>query len=404
MLVLLSALLISDSLAVDSTRLAVIDRVAVYAVQARGFPGVAIVAGRGGSVVWKKGYGRLDYGSHSRPVDPDRTLYDLASLTKVVATTTAVMILYDEGKLRLEDRVGRWLPEYSYGPKYSVTIRDLLTHRGGLPSGRSLSRPASRARKQVLDAALVLMPGTREIYSDLGPDVLAFIVERITGERFDAFVTRRVFRPLGMRSTRFNPPRDWRSRVAPTEASSPRGYPLRGEVHDENAWALGGVAGHAGLFSTAGDLSTFAQMMLNGGTHRGVRLVSDSTVRLFTARAAGWRALGWETCYGGGSCGHYLSERAYGHTGYAGTSIWIDPDRQSYSIVLTNWVHGGSAGRVAPVAILADVRADVSDIVALAAADPFLPPPPMPDRFRADRKIGWAEPPPVAKDEVGIRF
>ena len=404
MLFLLSALLIPDSLAVDSARLAVIDRVAVYAVQARGFPGVAIAAGRGGSVVWKKGYGRLDYGSHANRVDPDRTLYDLASLTKVVATTTAVMILYDQGKLRLEDRVGRWIPEYSYGPKASVTIRDLLTHRAGLPSGRALTRPASQARKQVLDAPLVLMPGTREIYSDLGPDVLAFIVERVTGERFDAFVTRRVFRPLGMQSTRFNPPRDWRGRVAPTEVAAPRGYALRGEVHDENAWALGGVAGHAGLFSTARDLSIFAQMMLNGGVFRGVRIVSDSTVRLFTTRTAGWRALGWETCYGGGSCGHYMSERAYGHTGYAGTSIWIDPDRQSYAIVLTNWVHGGDAGRVAPVAILADLRADVSDIVALSATDPIDAPPPFPDRFRADRKIGWTEQPPVAKSEGEVRF
>ncbi|HJU89835.1 MAG TPA: serine hydrolase [Gemmatimonadaceae bacterium] len=401
MLFLLSVLLTPDSLAVDSARLAVIDRVAVYAVQARGFPGVAIAAGRGRSVVWKKGYGRLDYGARSRTVDPDRTLYDLASLTKVIATTTAVMVLYDQGKLRLEDRVGRWIPEYSYGPKASVTIRDLLTHRAGLPSGRALSRPAKQARKQVLDAPLVLMPGTREIYSDLGPDVLAFIVERVSGERFDAFVTRRVFRPLGMRNTRFNPPRDWRSRIAPTEVAARRGYALRGEVHDANAWALGGIAGHAGLFSTAGDLSIFAQMMLNGGVHRGVRIVSDSAIRRFTTRTAGWRALGWETCYGGGSCGHYLSERAYGHTGYAGTSIWIDPDRQTYAIVLTNWVHAGDAGRVAPVAILADLRADVSDIVALSATDPVYSPPPMPDRFRADRKIGWTG---MVSDPSQVRF
>jgi CubicO group peptidase (beta-lactamase class C family) len=241
----------------------------------------------------------------------------------------------------------------------------------------------------VLEAPLVRTPGTREIYSDLGPDILAFVVERITRERFDAFVTRRIFRPLGMRDTRFNPPRAWRDRIAPTETSPPRGYPLRGEVHDENAYALGGVAGHAGLFSTAADLARFAQMMLDGGEHRGVRIVSDSAVQRFTARRIGWRALGWETCPGGGSCGHYLSERAYGHTGYAGTSMWIDPDRASFTIVLTNWVHAAPGTRVAPVAILADLRADVADIVALSALDEPLP---MPDRFRADRAIGWRPP------------
>jgi CubicO group peptidase (beta-lactamase class C family) len=130
-------------------------------------------------------------------------------------------------------------------------------------------------------------------------------------------------------------------------------------------------------------------MMLNGGEYRGVRIASDSAVRLFTRRTSGWRALGWETCWGGGSCGHYLSERAYGHTGYAGTSIWIDPDRRSYSIVLSNWVHAGSNGRVAPVAILADLRADVADIVALASDDAVAAT--MPDRFRADRAIGWRD-------------
>jgi CubicO group peptidase (beta-lactamase class C family) len=389
MLFLLALVALSDSSVVDSSRLAVIDRVAERAIEAHGFPGATIVAGREGRIVWRKGYGRVDYDVRSRATDPDRTLYDLASLTKVVATTTAIMILYDEGKLRLDDRVGRWLPEYRRGDKADVTIEDLLTHRSGLPSGRALHRPTTRARREVLEAPLVRTPGTREIYSDLGPDILAFVVERITRERFDAFVTRRIFRPLGMRDTRFNPPRAWRDRIAPTETSPPRGYPLRGEVHDENAYALGGVAGHAGLFSTAADLARFAQMMLDGGEHRGVRIVSDSAVQRFTARRIGWRALGWETCPGGGSCGHYLSERAYGHTGYAGTSMWIDPDRASFTIVLTNWVHAAPGTRVAPVAILADLRADVADIVALSALDEPLP---MPDRFRADRAIGWRPP------------
>jgi CubicO group peptidase (beta-lactamase class C family) len=187
----------------------------------------------------------------------------------------------------------------------------------------------------------------------------------------------------------FLPGRDRRARIAPTENHPPRGYPLRGEVHDENAHLLGGVAGHAGLFSTASDLSVFAQMMLNGGTYNGVRIVSDTTVARFTERSSGARALGWDTCSGGGSCGFHLGPRAFGHTGYTGTSLWIDPDRQVFVIVLTNWVHAAAGGRAAPIAVLADVRSDIADIAALSIVDGPLGPLPMPDRLRADRQIGW---------------
>ena len=210
------------------------------------------------------------------------------------------------------------------------------------------------------------------------------VAERVAREPLDRFLERTVFGPLGMRSTGFRPAVAARATTAPTEIHPPRGRALRGEVHDENAWALGGVAGHAGLFSTATDLAIFAQMMLGGGVYDGVRIVGDSTVTLFTRRAVGWRALGWETCYGGGSCGQKMSERGYGHTGYTGTSLWTDPDRESFVIVRTNWVHARPDGRVADFLPLNDIRAYVADIAALAVIDDAAGAPAMPALFRAD--------------------
>ncbi|HEX6533309.1 MAG TPA: serine hydrolase [Gemmatimonadaceae bacterium] len=385
------ALVVPDDVGMSAERLAAIDRVARLGLGADGYPGAAVVVGRHGGLVWSRGYGALDWGSRSAPVSPERTMYDLASLTKVVATTTAIMVLYDEGKLRLDDPVARWLPAYRTGAKRRVTIRMLLEHRSGLPAGRPLWRQARTpraARRLVLATPLAYPPGTAQLYSDLGADVLGFVVEAIAHESLDAFLARRVYRPLGMRSTRFRPPRSMRARIAPTEVSPPRGHPLRGEVHDEDAWALGGVAGHAGLFSTATDLAIFAEMMLRGGSYGGRRIVRPSTVALFTRRSAGWRALGWETCAGGASCGQHMSERAYGHTGFTGTSLWIDPDHDLFVIVLANRIHERPDGRTPPNAVLADVRADIADIAELAITDDAIAEP-MPVALRADRAIGW---------------
>jgi CubicO group peptidase (beta-lactamase class C family) len=310
-------------------------------------------------------------------------MYDLASLTKVVATTAAAMVLVDRGKLRLDERVTRYLPAFSGGGKDAVTIRDLLMHRSGLPAGRDLSLRAGpeAARKTVLATSLDATPGSSIEYSDLGLDVLGFVIERITREPLDQFVRRTVYGPLGMRSTMFRPAAALRTRVAPTEFA-------RGEVHDGNARALGGVAGHAGLFSTASDLAVFAQLMLDGGVAGKTRLFADSIVRGFTQPGAGWRALGWETCPGGGSCGQYLSPRAFGHTGFTGTSMWVDPERDMFVIVLTNWVHGRASGGVAPVAVLHDVRSDVVDIAALSINDGGKQLA-LPWRFRSELQIGW---------------
>jgi len=380
----------------SAARLQRIDKVLARGIKAGGFPGGVVIIGRRGATVLEKGFGNLSWSGKS-PVEPSRTIYDLASLTKVVATTTAIMVLYDAGKLHLDDRVSKYIPAFSGGMKDDITIQMLLEHRSGLPAGRDLWRIAltpGEARQAVIETPLECEPGKCLIYSDVGADLLAFVAEAISGQRLDVFLQERVFDPLGMHETVFRPHWTLRDRIAPTELTPPRGYPLRGEVHDENAFALGGVAGHAGLFSTATDLALFAQMMLNGGEINGVRIVADSTVALFTARTAskggGTRALGWDTCGHDGSCGKYLSERAFGHTGFTGTSLWIDPDRDLFVILLTNRVHAARARR--PSKVIADVRADVADLASLAVRDSDGDLMAMPASFRADKAIGWNRP------------
>jgi len=382
-----------DAVGMSASRLESIDRVVQRGIKAGGYPGAAVVVGRKGAAVWQKGFGNLSWSQVSGAVDPDRTIYDVASLSKVIGTTTAVMVLYDEKKIDLDAPVFRYLPAFSGGMKDEVTVRELLTHRSGLPAGRDLWRKArspQEARDMVLATPLEYRPNTAYIYSDLGADVLGMIVEEVSGQRLDVFLSNRVFGPLGMHDTYYRPSDSLRYRIAPTEVTPPRGYPLRGEVHDENAYALGGIAGHAGLFSTAADLSIFAQMMLNGGSYDGVQVISDSTVSLFTRRSAGHRALGWDTADGDYGSGKYLTERAYGHTGFTGTSIWIDPDREMFVVLLTNRVHAAKAQR--PAKIIADIRSDLSDAAVLAVMDGPTPVLAMPSAFRADTELGWTKP------------
>ena len=388
----------------SATRLAKIDQVLARAIKAGGFPGASVVVGRRGAAVWEKGFGNLTWSGKS-PVVASRTIYDLASLTKVVGTTTAIMILFDQDRIELTDKVSKFIPEFRGGAKDDVTISDLLEHRSGLPAGRDLWRIAyspAEARQAAINTPLECLPGKCLIYSDLGADMLGFVVEAISGQRLDVFLEKTVYQPLGMTETAFRPHWTLRDRIAPTEVTPPRGYPLRGEVHDENAFALGGVAGHAGLFSTASDLAIFAQMMLNGGHINGTRIVSDSTVALFTARTSsrGTRALGWDTCGNDGSCGKYLSQRAYGHTGYTGTSLWIDPDRDLFVILLTNRVHAARARR--PAKVIADIRADIADAAALAVQDYGSGLLAMPRAFRADRAVGWNRPVPSRRSRSSV--
>ncbi len=382
-----------ESVEMSAMRLDAITRVVRRGISEGGFPGAAVVVGRRGSAVYSEGFGKLSWAPGAASVSPDRSVYDLASLTKVIGTTTAIMLLYDEGKVRLDDKVSTFFPEFTGGLKDQVTVRDLLTHRSGLPAGRDLWRLAwspADAQRLVLETPLEAEPGSRYIYSDLGADILGFIAERASGRKLDALLTEKVFAPLGMTETWYRVPANVRERTAPTATMSVRGYSLQGDVHDENAHALGGVAGHAGLFSTAGDLSVFATMMLNRGVYLGKRIISDSTVDRFTARAAGSRALGWDTCAGhnGVGCGRYMSPRAYGHTGFTGTSIWIDPERDMFVVLLTNRVFESRARR--PERVISDVRADLADASAWAVTAPGVAVELDEDpQFRADYATGW---------------
>lgn len=385
----------------SAERLATIDRVVQRGVDAGGYPGAAVVVGRNGFTVLSHSFGSLDWTGKAR-VSTDNSLYDLASLTKVLATTTAMMVLFDRGKIDLDSPVSRYVPDFKGGLRDQVTVRQLLTHTSGLPAGRELWRIAktpAEARAAVLASPIKCKPGACYEYSDLGADLLGFIVESVSGERMDTFLLRTVYGPLGMKDTFFRVSPWDVARTAPTEIAPPRGYPLRGEVHDENAYALGGVAGHAGLFSTASDISVFAQMMLNGGVFDGQRVVSDSTIALFTRRTAGHRALGWDTCDGGAGCGQYMSERAFGHTGFTGTSLWIDPDRKMFVVLLTNRVHAARARR--PSKIIADVRNDLADAAVLAVTDDPDGVRPMPASFRADVAQDWNR--PVARTSSAAR-
>lgn len=378
----------------SADRLATVDRVVRRGMTAGAYPGAAVVVGRRGFAVWQKGFGKIGWTSTSPVVDPMRTVYDLASLTKVVSLTTAAMILYDEGRLPLDARVADILPEFAGEGKEAVTIQHLLTHRSGLPAGRQLwktARTPAEARQQILETKLQTAPGARYVYSDVGATVLGLVIERITGLTLDRFVEMRVFAPLGMHDTGYLPADSIKYRIAPTEVTPPRGYPIRGEVHDEAAYALGGVSGHAGLFGTAADLSIFAQMMLNGGTFNGVRIVSDTTIARFTQPVADNRTLGWEIAAGERGSGEYLSASAYGHTGFTGTSLWIDPEREMFVVLLTNRVHAARARR--PAVIIGDVRNDLADAAALAVTDePLLRQVAYPSKFRVDRQVNWNPP------------
>jgi len=323
---------------------------------------------------------RQTYDESSPTVAPD-TIYDLASLTKVVATTTVAMILVDEGRLDLDKRVSSFLPKFQGGAKDQVTVRHLLTHSSGIdwwaPLYKELkTKEAYLERIQAMD--LVYEPGTKSVYSDLGVVLLGEILERVAGEPPAAFARRRVLDPLGLRDTQFRPGPALLPRIAPTEQDPWRGRLVHGEVHDENAFALGGVAPHAGLFGTAPDLARFCQMLLNGGVYDHHRIVSRAVVDRFTTRAGvpgSTRALGWDTADDGSgtrsstpgtpgysSAGRLLSPRSFGHTGFTGTSMWMDPERGLFVVILTNRVHPTRENNA-----IREVRAAIGDAVARAA-------------------------------------
>jgi len=360
-----------------------VDAIVEAAVAERAFPGGVLAVGRDGALVHLRAFGRLSYDPGAAEVATD-TLYDLASLTKVVVTTTLSMILVDEGKLDLDARVHAFFPAFSGPAKERVTVRHLLTHSGGLlwwaPLYKELKGKAAYLER-IVATDLAYEPGTKSVYSDLGIILLGDILERIGGAAFENLARRRVFAPLGMKDAQFRPPATLLSRIAPTENDPWRGRVVRGEVHDENALALGGVAPHAGLFATASDLSGIAEMLLDGGSFAGKRIVSRATVEFFTARAGvpgSSRALGWDTPTdeavarsstpgqpGFSSAGSLFSARSFGHTGFTGTSMWMEPDRDLYVILLTNRVHPTRENNA-----IGGVRAQVADAVVRALERP----------------------------------
>jgi CubicO group peptidase (beta-lactamase class C family) len=340
------------------------------------FPGAVLAVGRHGRSALLEAVGH--YGANDpRPVRPE-TIYDLASLTKVVALTTACMMLVDQGVLALDAPIERYVPVFRGAGKDSVTVRDLLVHASGLPGWRPLYLATSPAEALALvdTTPLIHAPGAVFEYSDLGAIVLTQAVERLTGEPLDRFATERLFGPLGMTATRYLPPASWRPLIAPTEFDAVfRHRPLVGEVHDENAARLGGVSGHAGLFSNAPDLERFATLLLNGGVWGDTEFVRAETLAEFTRRQdlppGSTRALGWDTPDwppdSASSAGSLLSRRAFGHTGFTGTSMWLDPDRDLFIILLTNRVNPTRAN----IAIRR-VRHHVADLVVQALTHPEL--------------------------------
>ncbi|MEW6512154.1 MAG: glycoside hydrolase family 3 N-terminal domain-containing protein [Bacteroidota bacterium] len=331
------------------------------------FPGAQVAIVRNGLLVYNRSFGAQTYDADARSVD-NGTMYDLASLTKVVATTVAVMKLYDQERFSLDDPVGKFLPAFAHGGKSGITIRQLLTHRGGLPPFRQLWKLASdsaAALDSAFSSPLVARPGDSTVYSDIGMMAMGKVVETLTGMRLDEYVKREFYEPLRMSHTTFLPDPSLWERIAPTEVDTLwRRRLIQGTVHDENAAFLGGVSGHAGLFSTASELAVFMQMLLNRGVYGGRRYISEGTVYEFIGRRdpGQERWLGWDLrSPEGSSAGTLFSRSSFGHTGFTGTSLWADPERNLAVVFLTNRVYPTRANsrlfRVRPALHDAVIRA-----------------------------------------------
>jgi len=347
----------------DARALLEIDRTVRAAIRDSAFPGAQLAVGVEGRLVYTKTFGTMTYGPESAAITQN-SLFDLASLTKVFATTAAAMMLVEKGEIELDDPVGDYLPAFDEGEKAAITIRHLLTHTSGFPPFRRFflfCSNASEALDSIYATPLVATPGDTTIYSDLGMITMGKVVEQVSGLGLDEYLRQEFYLPLGMASTMFRPPASLAERIVPTEYDSLWRHALvRGVVHDENAALLGGVAGHAGLFSTASDLAVFVQMLLNEGVYAGHRYLSSGTIRQFIgSRPEQRRFLGWDfRSPVGSSSGSLFSARAFGHTGFTGTSVWVDPERRLFVVFLTNRVHPTRANRR-----IYDVRPTVHDTI-----------------------------------------
>jgi uncharacterized protein YbbC (DUF1343 family)/CubicO group peptidase (beta-lactamase class C family) len=324
------------------SRLTVVDSIINDAIAQQQIPGAVLIVGHDGRVAYRKAYG-------DRTLEPRRetmtldTVFDCASLTKVVATTTAILQLWEQGKFRMNDPVAKYLPEFAQNGKQDITIRQLLVHYSGLAPDLDLTKPwegKDTAERMAFEGAPERAPGSQFVYSDINFVVVGALVERLSGQSLDRYAEQHVFAPLGMNETRYNPPPSWEPRIAPTEEDENHRL-LRGVVHDPTARRMGGVAGHAGVFSTADDLAIFAQALLDGG--RGV--LTSPTIAKMTApqqpvNGTVLRGFGWDIDSPlSSNRGELLPVGSYGHTGFTGTSLWIDPTTKTYIVLLTNAVH-----------------------------------------------------------------
>jgi len=323
------------------------DSAVLGGIQQGVYPGAVLVVGRHDTILFANGYGHLTWSPTSPAVSVDSTLWDVASLTKVVATTPALMLLVEQGKVVLDSPVVRYLTEFNSPGTSGITVRHLLTHTSGLRATLPLREApdSAAALRMVLTTVPVAPPGTRMVYSDLNAILLGEIVRHVSGQTLDAFVARVIYAPLGLdQQMLFRPPKRLVPRIAPTNLW--RGHPIAGVVNDPSAGMLGGVSGNAGVFATARGLARFAQFMLNAGALPDrPRLLKQETVHQFTQiavparRGVSARTLGWEALPTGeetSSAGTMFGPHSYGHTGWTGTSLWIDPDRDVFVLLLTN--------------------------------------------------------------------
>lgn len=338
----------SDAAIRDSVR-RILDR----ALRDSAFPGAIAVVGRRNGVIAEYAVGHLDWAPGSPAVDA-HTLWDMASLTKVVGMTSGLMQLVAAKRIDLDAPVQRYLPDWKGPNKERVLVRQLSTHTSGLPAFKAYDQithdPDSLA-KLMFATPLDTTPGAKMVYSDIGAYLLGRIVEQVSGQSLDLYLHDHVFEPAGMHESMFRPPFALFPRIAPTEYDSTQRHRLvRGMVHDERAYYLGGVSAHAGLFSSASDMTRFAHMMMSGGTIDGRNVIPAATIAQFTKRQVADRALGWQKPDGSNSAGHKMSEEAFGHTGFTGTSIWMDPKNDVFVLLLTNRVNptrnNGKIGRV----------------------------------------------------------
>ena len=342
------------SVGLDAQRLQQIDDIVAEGLTQKKMPGCVVCVGRHGKIAFLKAYGQKQLLPSELAMTTD-TVFDMASITKPIATATSIMLLIERGQLRLSDKVAMLVPEFAVNDKHAITIQDLLIHQSGLLADNPIADYADgpeTAMRRIFDLKLLNPTGSKFVYSDVNFILLGEIVRRVSDKNVHEFSQEQIFRPLGMSATGYLPNEQLRAKAAPTERRD--GKWMQGEVHDPRAFKLDGIAGHAGLFSTAEDVAVYAQMMLGRGEYNGMRILSAESVATMTRSyrvSSGVRGLGWDkrTAYSSNR-GETFSDAAFGHGGFTGTVMWIDPELDLFFIFLSNRVHPNGKGLVNPLA------------------------------------------------------